>query len=81
MGHSSKVAEEHYLQVTSDHWSAGAKTLTGSQIGGPISTETGQSEAITENDEHGKTRVVIATDGCSRTVQHLQQDSNLQPAA
>ena len=31
LGHSSKVAEKHYLQVTDEHWES-ACTLTGSHI-------------------------------------------------
>ncbi len=29
LGHSTKTAETHYLQVTPDHWAAGAATITG----------------------------------------------------
>ena len=29
LGHSTKTAETHYLQVTDDHYAAGATTLTG----------------------------------------------------
>ena len=47
MGHSSKVAEKSYLQVTPDHWKAGASDLTGSEIGGPISANLGLSGEIT----------------------------------
>ncbi len=85
LGHSSKVAEDHYLQVTTDHWLAGASKVTGNQsggpTGGPISVKTGESGAITENDAHDKTRVVMATDVYSKAIEHPRQDSNLQPSA
>ena len=85
MGHSSKVAEDHYLQVTSDHWSAGASKLTGNQnggpTGGPISAQTEPSVAISQNSKHDETRVVMATDWPSQSVRHPRQDSNLQPSA
>ena len=82
LGHSSKVAEDHYLQVTSDHWSAAATKLTGNQnggpTGGPISAKEGPNQAVAENDKHGKNRVLIPTDTYSKNIQYPQQDSNLQ---
>ena len=85
MGHSSKVAEDHYLQVTTDHWSAGASKLTGNQnggpTGGPIIAQTEPSATITQNEKHDKTRAVMASDRWSQPIEHPQQDSNLQPAA
>ena len=61
LGHSTEVAKAHYLQVTNDHWSAGASKVTGNQIGGPtggpISVNPLQSAAIVENKKRGKTRV------------------------
>ena len=32
LGHSSRVAAEHYLQVTNEHWEAGATMVTGAPI-------------------------------------------------
>ncbi len=32
LGHSSKTAEKHYLQVTDDHWDAGTSLMTGAAI-------------------------------------------------
>ena len=85
LGHSSKVAEDHYLQVTNDHWSAGASKVTGNNIGGPTggptSATTGLPAAINENDNHGKRRLLMATDIYRESVQYPQQDSNLQPSA
>lgn len=55
MGHSSKTAEKHYLQVTDEHWSAGANAMTGDPItlktvdsnsGGPISANPRASTPI-----------------------------------
>jgi len=74
MGHSSKVAEDHYLQVTNDHWSAGASNLTGNQnggpTGGPINANQSPSEPITENARSGKNRVLMAADSCSKPLEH-----------
>ena len=37
LGHSTKTAETHYVQVTNEHWSTGASMMTGALIaGGPI---------------------------------------------
>jgi len=60
MGHSTATAEKHYLQVTEDHWLAGAELLTGEiGIGGPISANQGLSNGTTngttEPSKHEKT--------------------------
>ena len=81
LGHSSKVAEDHYLQVTNDHWLAGASNPTGGPIGGPISVKTEPLGDITENKKHDKRRVMMVADIYSKTIEYPQQDSNLQPSA
>ena len=58
LGHSTAVAEKHYLQVTPDHWTAGANVLTGEieiggPTGGPIGAHQGESG---ENDSTKKPR-------------------------
>ena len=82
LGHSSKVAEDHYLQVTNDHWLAGASKLTGNQnggpTGGPISAEKGQSAAISQTEKHDKNQVLIPAGAYSETIEYPQQGSNLQ---
>ena len=58
MGHSAKVAEKNYLQVTPDHWKAGATTSApgsiqnGGPTGGPISANQGRSEGDSPNAQH-----------------------------
>lgn len=39
LGHSTKVAEMHYLQVTDEHWSRA--TISGAPTGAPVSANTG----------------------------------------
>ena len=66
MGHSAKVAEKSYLQVTPDHWRAGASDLTGSEIGGHrgghinanqgLSGETTSAEKLRVNHEKSRNR-------------------------
>ena len=60
LGHSTKTAEKHYLQVTEEHWATGAIMPTGQTVdqteiggptGGPISANQGQSDGTT----HGTT--------------------------
>ena len=67
LGHSAKVAEKSYLQVTPDHWAAGASIATGNDtatnggvVGGVISANHQCSGAI----EQQKTPVDEATDSC-----------------
>ncbi|TWU33881.1 tyrosine-type recombinase/integrase [Novipirellula artificiosorum] len=65
LGHSSKTAEKHYLQVHDDHWAAGASSLTGEAIdfdaviggvrGGVISAANDPSRARTANNQSAKT--------------------------
>ena len=57
MGHSGKVAEKHYLQVTDEHWSTAANlSLTASPIGG-------DSEPISKNHKTKKPSVLLGLDG------------------
>ncbi len=58
LGHSSETARKHYLQVTPDHWTAGAEKVTGDHrvVGG----DTGGvipagSASLTPNHQNGKT--------------------------
>ena len=50
LGHSSKTAEEHYLQVTSDHWDLGACLETGGNAGGNIPANP-QAFTVTRNEK------------------------------
>ncbi|WP_390620669.1 tyrosine-type recombinase/integrase [Neorhodopirellula pilleata] len=62
MGHSAKVAAKHYLQVTPDHWEAGATLATtndtatsGGVPGGVISAAPSQSQSDEDTKKPGKT--------------------------
>ena len=70
MGHSAKVAEKSYLQVTPDHWALGASMATGSDTattggvtGGVILADQGQSGDTAEPQTHEKTRQRLAMTG------------------
>ena len=57
MGHSGKVAEKHYLQVTDEHWSTAANlSLTASLIGS-------DSEPISKNHKTKKPSVLLGLYG------------------
>ena len=50
LGHSTKTAEEHYLQVTADHWNLGACLETGGNAGGNISANP-EAFTVTRNEK------------------------------
>lgn len=50
LGHSSKTAEKHYLQVTDSHWSDGCGELTGD----PIDLES-DTESVPQKSPHAST--------------------------
>ena len=61
MGHSGKVAEKHYLQVTDEHWSTAANLSpktppTAPPIGG-------DSEPISKNPKTKKPSDLLGLDG------------------
>jgi len=67
-GHSTATAEKHYLQVTEDHWQAGAVTATGAATkeaesggitGGLISVNLGQSNVL-NGTAHGTAKLKCA---------------------
>ena len=55
LGHSGKVAEKHYLQVTDEHWGKAIefRTPTGSPIGTPTGTIKGNRETTKPNELQG----------------------------
>ena len=57
MGHSGKVAEKHYLQVTDEHWSTAANL---SPIASPIGSDT---EPIRGNQKTKKPSDLLGSDG------------------
>jgi hypothetical protein len=57
MGHSGKVAEKHYLQVTDEHWSTAANlSLTASLV-------SSDPEPISKNHKTKKPSVLLGCDG------------------
>lgn len=50
LGHDGKTAEQHYLQVTPEHWER-AKTAAGGNVGGNIDATEGQNTARTDTDK------------------------------
>ncbi len=63
MGHSTKVAERHYLQVTEEHWT---KAIESCPLTGPLISN--HPEPITENQETKIPRKNRGTDGCRGVV-------------
>lgn len=53
LGHSTKTAEEHYLQVTDDHWELGASVVTGGNAGGNRCANPQASSVITKRKNPG----------------------------
>ncbi len=66
MGHSSRVAEKSYLQVTPDHWALGAEKETGSTppaIGGVVGGDIGANSQALSTETAQKNPVNQATNG------------------
>jgi hypothetical protein len=62
MGHSGKVAEKHYLQVTDEHWTRAANL---SPIASPIDNH---SKPIKGTHKTKKPSVLLGDDGCRGSV-------------
>jgi len=82
LGHSTKTAEKHYLQVTEDHWQAGATTQTGSNqnggpTGGPISVNLDASAENQRIKKPCKMQGLVVTDGVETT--HSVTPTGLEP--
>ena len=60
LGHSGKVAEKHYLQVTEEHWGKAIESRT--PAGSPIATHSG---TIKGNPETTKPSELLGSDGVS----------------
>ncbi len=60
LGHSGKVAEKHYLQVTDEHWGKAIEART--PAGSPITVP---PETIKGNPETTKPSVLLGSDGVS----------------
>ena len=58
LGHSGKVAEKHYLQVTDEHWGKAIESRP--LAGSPIATHSG---TISRSDETTKPSELLGSDG------------------
>ena len=75
LGHSGKVAEKHYLQVTDEHWNRAANF--GSPTGSPISVI---SSPITNNHEKQKTLNSLGNEGlCELLKAYLVTPTGVEP--
>lgn len=63
LGHSGKVAEEHYLQVTEEHW---GKAIESRPLAGSLVTS--HSGTISRSDETTKPSELLGSDGVSGLV-------------
>jgi len=72
LGHSGKVAEKHYLQVTDDHWRKASELemVCGSTCGSISSP----AEAITKTHKTTKPREKQGFDGCRMAVETKPSD-------
>ena len=80
LGHSAKVAERHYLQVTEDDWAKAASlplSVEDPSTGTDICACQEPSEATTTASEP---MVFTGSLGNAESDQHPWQDSNLRPA-
>ena len=79
LGHSTKTAEKHYLQVTEDHWQAGAVIATGkpvessigatgeaNQPGGLTGGPISANQGLSSGTTHGTTKPSKHEKTCSR---------------
>ena len=64
LGHSQKIAEKHYLQVTSTHWESAVGFSIGGNAGGNSSANLDASTEITNK----KTPAKAGVDGCGLPV-------------
>ena len=75
MGHSGKVAEKHYLQVTEEHW--GEASRFGSHTGSHI---TKHPAPIKGNQKTKKPSVLLGNDGCRGSVNpYLVTPTGVEP--
>ncbi len=80
IGHSDRVAREHYKQVTEDHWAkAATQVSTGVSITAPQESITGDHTAIDNAENAQKSRETNDFVGLLENDQHPRQDSNLRP--
>lgn len=86
LGHSSRIAADHYLQTTDGHWErAASETIfavqdaNGGVAGGVIPASPECSGVINEAENTAERSPVIIPDYQGLHNQYAQQDSNLRP--
>ena len=81
LGHSTRVARKHYLQVTEAHWDRAVKEddESGGPTGGPIHAHTQPSTGKDAHEKPSKTLVGVAGHSEEFPDRHPRQDSNLRP--
>ena len=75
LGHSSRVAQRHYLQTTDAHWQRAIEEA----VGGVICADQGQSGAIDDDSKPSKKPILIGADESGSAERHAQVDSNHRP--
>lgn len=81
LGHSAKVAEKHYLQIRPDDWQKAA-LLDASEkcsTGAVISAHSEPSRKDGHQEDPGKNKVCMATNGQGNDEKYPRKDSNLGP--
>lgn len=79
LGHSSRVAERHYLQTTDAHWQRAIEESVGGVTGGVICADQSQSGAIDDDSEPSKKPILIGADESGSAEGYAQVDSNHRP--
>jgi integrase len=77
-GHTEKVADEFYLQVTEDDFDDAIRS--GGLLGGPSLGEQGPPREIAKRKNPAKSRVPVASDAPLGTYQYTHLDSNQKPS-
>ncbi len=77
LGHSTKVAQKHYLQVTEAHWERAVTEADSSNLGGVIGADLGQSTSPSEEPDPQESLALIGAEYPSDDNRHPRKDSNL----
>lgn len=82
LGHSSRIAERHYLQTTDAHWERATTeepvaTASGGNTGGNISANPEESGDSKLDGKPNKNKPQRVAEACGSSGEHPRQDSNL----
>ena len=78
LGHSEKVARDHYQQVTVDHWDRASKVVsTQFSITDKQEGTTGAQSGVTDWAECKKTKENVGSVAIGESEKHPREDSNL----